>query len=419
MNVYAFITPIVLILFIIELVIIVRSKKRDYPFQDMIANLGTGIGNQCINLAVAFFVFHWYGFLYELTPFRIEYTWFTFIILLLLQDFIFYWFHRLGHTVNIFWAAHMAHHSSEEMNLSVGLRASFTQRLFQFLFFDWILVLIGFSPELVYAAAAVHLVMGYWHHTELIRRMGWFEILFVAPAHHRVHHGVNPQYIDKNYAELLIIWDKIFGTFEDEQEEVCYGVTHPPRTWHPIAINFQYWKQLVDDARATPYVWDKFRIWFMPTGWRPRGLGVAQNNEAVGYTKAEQVKYESIPLKNSQQYLVAHLIIGLVYMAITTNMKLPFEALERILMSAGIFMMIVAWGAILESKSWAKNMEMFRLLFMGFVMGFALVRHDLAEIAAWPIMAILLIMGASILYLNRYIQSEESAQNSREDAALT
>ncbi len=223
MNVYAVIPPLVLILLIAEILVCLKQKSAYYNFQDTVANLSTGIGNQCINLAVALFVYNFYNWLYQFAPWQIEAKWYNLILLLILQDFIFYWFHRTGHSINIFWAAHGPHHSSEEMNLSVGIRASFTQRLFQFLFFDWILVLMGFSPEMVYSMAAVHLFLAYWHHTRLIKKMGWFEKWFVTPSHHRVHHGVNTQYIDKNFSEFLIIWDKWFGTFEEEDEEICYG----------------------------------------------------------------------------------------------------------------------------------------------------------------------------------------------------
>ncbi len=407
MNVYAFITPIVLFLLILEIIFCVRSKNGYYSFQDTITNLGTGIGNQCVNLAVAFFVYKWYGWLYQFAPWQIPPTWYYLILLLLLQDFIFYWFHRIGHTINIFWAAHMPHHSSEEMNLSVGIRASFTQRLFQFLFFDWILVLVGFSPEMVYAMAAVHLLMAYWHHTQVIKKLGWFEKYFVTPSHHRVHHGVNPQYIDKNYSEFLIIWDKIFGTYEEEVEEVCYGITHPPRTWDPIYINFQYWKQLWDDAVAAPYWWDKIRLWFMPLGWRPRGLPPFNpNNEPIGYTKAEQTKFESKQFANSKPYLIAQVVLGLLFLVITINFALPLTPIDRTVMSAGLFLMIISWGGIMQAKKWSVSLEIIRLLFMGIALVVILERTGLASWLSWTTIVTSLVAGISILYISFFFRKD-------------
>ena len=405
MNVYAFITPAVLILLFLELFYCVKKKNGMYTFQDTITNMGTGIGNQCVNLAVAFFVYKWYGWLFQFAPIQIEATWYSLLILLLLQDFIFYWFHRVGHTINIFWAAHMPHHSSEELNLSVGIRASFTQRLFQFLFFDWVLVLIGFSPEMVYAMAAIHLFIAYWHHTQLIKKLGWFEKYFVTPSHHRVHHGVNPQYIDKNFSEFLIIWDKIFGTFEEEHEEVCYGITHPPRTWDPIYINFQYWKQLWDDAVAAPYFIDKFKLWFMPLGWRPRGLAEMDvSPKRIGYTKNEQVKYDAKGFDNSSYYLIFQMLVGLAFLVITINMDLPLSPIDRMVLSGGIFMMIMAWGGLLERKTWAMPLEIFRLLFMGISMIVVLKNTGLADWTSWSSILIGFIVGISILFVSFKIQ---------------
>ena len=398
MNVYAFITPLVLILLIAELAVCLRRGNGYYNFQDTVANLATGIGNQCVNLAVALFVYHFYGWLYQFAPWQVAPTWYNLFLLLILQDFIFYWFHRAGHSINIFWAAHMPHHSSEELNLSVGIRASFTQRLFQFLFFDWILVLFGFSPEMVYSIAAVHLFLAYWHHTRLIHKLGWFEKWFVTPSHHRVHHGVNTQYLDKNFSEFLIIWDKWFGTFEEEREPVCYGVTHPPRTWNPIAINFQFWKQLWDDAVAAPYWWDKIRIWFMPLGWRPRGVGDG-HIPRIGYTLEEQVKFQSQPIPGSGPYLNVQIIGGLTFMFFTINQGFPFSWPERLLMSAAIFVMIIAWGGLLQSKKWAKGLESARLLLMGAILLWVLQRHGMGSWFGGAGIAVLLWCGLSLLWL--------------------
>lgn len=406
MNIYAFIIPIVLVLLIAEVIYCVRAKNGLYPFQDTIANIATGIGNQCVNLAVAFFVYKWYGWLYQFAPWHIPETWYTLLLLLLLQDFIFYWFHRTGHSINVFWAAHMPHHSSEEMNLSVGIRASFTQRLFQFLFFDWILVLVGFSPEAIYAVAAVHLLLAYWHHTQLIRKMGWVERLFVTPSHHRVHHGVNPQYIDKNYSEFLIIWDKLFGTFEEEKEEVCYGVTHPPKTWDPIFINFQYWKQLWDDAIAAPYWWDKIRLWFMPLGWRPRGLETVKHGR-IGYTRAEQTKYQSTQFKNLSPYLLMQIVLALAYLYITVDLSMPLTTLQRIWLSVGIFAMIISWGGLMQAKAWSIALEVGRLLFMGVILVIVLHSAAIADWTGFSTILIALSIGLSLLYMAFKIKKDQ------------
>jgi alkylglycerol monooxygenase len=408
MNVYAYITPIVLLLLLIEVLVSVIGKKKLYTFQDTVANIGTGIGNQCVNLAVVFLVMKWYGWLWQFAPWQVPVTWYYVILLLLIQDFVFYWFHRIGHTLNIFWAAHMPHHSSEEMNLSVGVRASFTQRLFQFLFFDWVLVLMGFSPDMVYAVAGIHLLIAYWHHTRLINKLGWIEKVFVTPSHHRVHHGVNPQYLDKNFSEFLIIWDRMFGTYAPEEEEVCYGLTHPPRTWDPIYINIQFWKQLVEDCIAAPFWWDKVRIWFMPLGWRPRGLeDPNEEKKRVGYNKSEQIKYQSRQFKGLRPYLIVQIVLALAVLMITTNLKLPLAVEDRVLLSVGIFMMIIAWGGLMRARHWAGLLEILRIVVMAASLVFVLDRTGMASWMGWSSILIFASAGGSILAISLLMKKQE------------
>lgn len=412
MNIYAFITPLVLLLLFLEIGYSVYKQNGIYNFQDTITNLGTGIGNQCVNLGVAFFVFKFYGFIYQYIPWKVPNTWYFLLLLLVIQDFVFYWFHRTGHTLHVFWAAHMPHHSSEELNLSVGLRASFTQRIFQFLFFDWVLVVFGFSPEMIYSMAAIHLFIAYWHHTQLINKLGWIEKIFVTPSHHRVHHGVNPEYIDKNFSEFLIIWDRIFGTFAKEEKPVCYGLTHPPRTWDPFYINIQYWKQLIDDAIAAPYFIDKLKIWFMPLTWRPRGLEQTDLTQRIGYDLEEQTKWTSKQFAFSKPYLIFQLLLGLVFMYFTINQQNALSVFDRILFSAEIMLMIYSWYGVLEAKPWAIFTEIGRLLLMGATFVVVLYQHDLITLIGWVSILTLLLVGASLLYISfffRYGKTEGEA----------
>ncbi|MBL7801956.1 MAG: sterol desaturase family protein [Chitinophagales bacterium] len=405
MNIYAFITPLVLLLLLFEIGYSVYKKNGIYNFQDTITNLGTGIGNQCVNLGVAFFVFKFYGFIYQYIPWKVPSTWYFLLLLLILQDFVFYWFHRIGHTLHIFWAAHMPHHSSEELNLSVGLRASFTQRIFQFLFFDWILVVFGFSPEMIYSMAAIHLFIAYWHHTQLINKLGWIEKIFVTPSHHRVHHGVNPEYIDKNFSEFLIIWDRIFGTFAKEEKPVCYGLTHPPRTWDPFYINIQYWKQLIDDAIAAPYFVDKLKIWFMPLTWRPRGLQQTDLIQRIGYDLEDQVKWTSKQFAFAKPYLIFQLLLGLIFMYFTINQQNVLTVTDRLLFSAEIMLMIYSWYGILEAKPWAIFSEIGRLLLMGSTFILVLHQHELITLIGWVSILTLLLVGASLLYISFFFRN--------------
>ncbi|GHN01113.1 hypothetical protein WSM22_26020 [Cytophagales bacterium WSM2-2] len=232
--------------------------------------------------------------------------------------------------------------------------------------------------------------------------MGFIEKIFVTPSHHRVHHGVNTQYLDKNFSEFLIIWDRMFGSFEEEKEEVCYGVTHPPRTWDPIFINIQYWKQLWDDAVAAPNWWDKLRIWFMPLGWRPKTVG--ENFPRVGYALNDQVKYSSVQFLKTKPYIVAQIAAGLVYMFIAINLKLPLTITDRLVMTTGVFLMTIAWGGLMQAKKWAPALELFRLLYMLITLVGILQMHNMANWFGWQMITGLLFVGASILWMGFFFK---------------
>jgi hypothetical protein len=215
---------------------------------------------------------------------------FTFILAFLILDFGGYWYHRISHTVNYFWNLHIIHHSSEEYNLPCALRQQFavvTNLLFIFCL-GILLALIGIPKEVFIIVAPIHLFMQFWYHTKLINKMGFLEKIIVTPSHHRVHHSMNAIYMDKNYSQIFIIWDKLFGTFQEELDtEPCiYGVRRPVRTWNPFLINTQHVWLIIQDSFRTKNILDKIKVWFMPTGWRPKDM---EEKYPVLYLKADDV----------------------------------------------------------------------------------------------------------------------------------
>ncbi|HNN01505.1 MAG TPA: sterol desaturase family protein, partial [Turneriella sp.] len=254
MNVYALLTPIAIFFVLLEIAACFVFKRKYINFQEAVANFGTALGNQTTNLLVAAGVYEVYGWLHA--NYRVagplEMTPVNFILLLLGVDFIFYWVHRWGHEMKIMWAAHSPHHSAEEMNFFVALRASVTQRLFSFFFF-WPLTLVGFTPFDIYTMTALHLFISFLHHTEFIPKL-WrpIEFIFTTPSHHRVHHGANYQYLDKNFGEFLIIWDRMFGTFAEEREKIVYGMYNHPQSFNPIKINFHYYVVIFREMLKAP-----------------------------------------------------------------------------------------------------------------------------------------------------------------------
>lgn len=194
--------------------------------------------------------------------------WTTWLIALLGIDLAYYWFHRLSHEINFLWAAHVVHHQSEDYNLAVALRQSAVQGYFNLPFY-LPLALIGVPPLVYVIALQINTLYQFWIHTRLIGRIGPLEAVLNTPSHHRVHHGADPKYLDRNYAGILIIWDRMFGTFQAEQEEPTYGTTKPLARWNAVWANLDVWAQLGREARALPRWRDRVWLFFAHPGWHP------------------------------------------------------------------------------------------------------------------------------------------------------
>lgn len=248
-------------------------KGKDTVRQmDMISSLSSGITNvtkDVLGLSIIIMSYSW--LVDKIAIIHIKPGVPVYIIAFISLDFAGYWVHRISHRYNIFWNNHIIHHSSEEFNLACALRQSISEVLKIFTVFLLPAALLGVPATVIAIVAPIQLFAQFWYHTQHINKMGWFEKIIVTPSHHRVHHAINSQYIDKNFAQIFIIWDKLFGTFQEELPGVppVYGITRPVRTWNPIKINFQHVWLLVKDAWHTKSAKDKLRIWLMPTGWRP------------------------------------------------------------------------------------------------------------------------------------------------------
>jgi alkylglycerol monooxygenase len=242
------------------------------PLNDMISSLSSGMTNvtkDVLGLSLIVISYEWMVNQFELVQF--EATWITYVIAFIALDFAGYWTHRIAHEYNIFWNNHIIHHSSEEFNLACALRQSISSIVKIFGIFLIPAAILGVPPQVIAIVAPLHLFAQFWYHTQHINRMGFLEKIIVTPSHHRVHHAINPEYLDKNYGQIFIFWDKWFGTFQEEKDEIpaVYGVTRPVQTWNPIKINFMHLWLLIKDAWRAQNWKDKFKIWFMPLGWRP------------------------------------------------------------------------------------------------------------------------------------------------------
>ncbi|MFM7840118.1 MAG: sterol desaturase family protein [Chitinophagaceae bacterium] len=269
--------PIFLLLVLFEKWYGWKRGKDTVRTLDMISSLSSGITNvtkDVLGLSLAILSYHWMVEHWSLFP--VTHHWLTYVIAFGVLDLSGYWVHRFAHEYNFFWNNHIIHHSSEEFNLACALRQSISVFVRLFTVFLLPAALLGVPESVIAITAPLHLFAQFWYHTQHIGKMGIWEKIIVTPSHHRVHHAINPEYIDKNYAQIFIIWDKLFGTFQPELDSVkpVYGITRPVRTWNPIKINFQHLARLIRDAWNTQSWKDKLRIWWMPTGWRPEDVQV-------------------------------------------------------------------------------------------------------------------------------------------------
>ena len=270
-------------------------KQKVYNTPDTISSISSGMTNNIksiLNLSVVIISYQW---MFEnFAIFQVSSSWWIYILAFLGIDFANYWTHRWNHEYNILWNRHIIHHSSEEYNLACALRQTISS-VFQIYFFLYIpLALLGIPPKVITILLPLHLFAQFWYHTKLIKNMGILEKIIVTPSHHRVHHAINDIYVDKNYASIFIFWDFMFGTFQKElaSETPVYGVLKPARTWNPIYINFMHLHQLFKDALRARNWKDKFKIWFMPTGWRPKDVEKLYPLDIIT-NPHEYIKYQS------------------------------------------------------------------------------------------------------------------------------
>jgi sterol desaturase/sphingolipid hydroxylase (fatty acid hydroxylase superfamily) len=276
--------PAFLLLLIAEAVFDAVMRRELYEYKDTAASLTMGIGNVLISLLTKAMVFGIFTWLHRFAIFPLGYVWWVWILAFFADDFSYYWFHRASHECRFFWASHVVHHSSQCYNLGTALRQTWTGGFVSFVFWAW-MPLFGFEPIMVMTMQAVSLLYQFWIHTEVIRRMGPLEPVMNTPSHHRVHHGSNPQYIDRNHAGVLIIWDRCFGTFEPENEPCIYGLTKNIGTYNPFRIAFQEWFDIWHDVRTAPALGDKLRYIFGNPGWKHHSadsLDIARSSATAG-----------------------------------------------------------------------------------------------------------------------------------------
>lgn len=363
--------PIFFILIGIELVVERLMHQKLYRLPDAIANLSCGITSQLSGIFMKIFAIVAYQVLFEnFALFQWKATWIYWLALFLLTDFAYYWAHRMSHEINLFWGGHVVHHQSEDYNLSVALRQSSFQVVWTFAF-SLPIALLGFKTEHFIYVSALNTLYQFWIHTEAINKLGWLEYVLNTPSHHRVHHGRNPKYIDKNHAGSLIIWDKMFGTFQAEEERPTYGITKPVNSWNAVWANFSHYDGMIKDLKRIPVLSDKIKYLFKKPGWLPDYLG--------GYQAAPEVngdhykKYETPTPIKINYYVLFQYIICLSFTALFLFKQAQFSLLEKSMATVLISIWVVNCGVLFEQKRWVFIAEWLRIfIFVGAAIGLML-----------------------------------------------
>jgi len=362
-KVLLFVLPSFLILILIEILYGVWTKKQTYNFMDTLSSLSSGTTNIIKDILGLGIILISYSFLKEtLALITIKETVLLYFVAFICIDFSSYWNHRLNHSINVFWNRHVVHHSSEEFNLACALRQSISSLIGFGALFLLPAAILGIPHKVIIILAPLHLFGQFWYHTRHIGKLGWLEYIFVTPSQHRVHHAINPEYVDKNLSAIFCVWDRLFGTFQEELDDVpcVYGTLKPVQTWNPILINFQHNWGLAKDAWYTKNWFDKLKLWFMPTGWRPKDVSKRFPIEKIDVNN--QKKY-------APNYTLKHKIIALfqfvclnvfIFLFLTSISKLDLfsQFSYGILISATIF----GFTSLMDGHKWAVIFEITRSL---------------------------------------------------------
>lgn len=386
LNILAFAIPLFVLLMVLEFVIARRKKLPYFNLHDSIANISIGVAERLLDVFVTgmfFFVYDWLQRRFGL--FAIRPGVFLWILLLLCTDFLWYWYHRLAHEINLFWAVHIVHHQSEDFNYTVSARITVFQAFVRTGFWS-VLPILGFPAPMITSMLLVHGLYPFFIHTRLIGKLGILEYILVTPSHHRVHHASNEKYLDKNYGDVFIIWDKLFGTFQKEEdgEEIRYGLTHSLKSYSFLWQHFHFLAELLIAVKRTKGIARKWKLIFGRPGDIP----------AAARRKAEQVfsiyKINARVEKPLNKYVIWQMALTITGLFAFILLEQHIGVYEKTTLGLIIFLTLINCGAIMEQKRWVFYLEFIRALLAG-----------IAVIIVFPnlwLITSLLIAGSLLLY---------------------
>ena len=357
--------PIFLVLIVIEKLYGYYKGEDTAPLMDSVSSISSGMVNSLkdvLGLSITLLSYEWMS--NHLALFQQEVSIASVLIAFIVIDFYGYWSHRLSHQINFLWNKHAIHHSSEEFNLSCALRQSISSFVNLFTFLLLPAAIVGVPAKVIAITLPIHLFLQFWYHTKHIKKMGILEKIIVTPSHHRVHHAINPEYMDKNHGQIFIFWDKLFGTFQEELDDVpaVFGITRPAQTWNPFRINFQHLWLLISDAWRAENWKDKLTIWFQPTGWRPANFEekypVAKITNVYQFTKYGSQHSKLLLYWSLFQLFLTLGLVSILYLSIANL------SLDNIFIYAFfIFISVYSYTELMDTNKYAMLWETIRFTY--------------------------------------------------------
>ena len=362
-NLIAYVVPVFTLMIFCEFIYGYLKKKNNYRLNDTVTSIGLGLMSRypaLLGLGVQGLVYAFISKQFNLGLLA-SYDPYVWVIAFILYDLSYYWLHRSHHQIKVLWASHVVHHHGEEYNLSTALRQTGTDFLFKWIFYTPML-LLGIPVEIFVTVAALNLIYQFWVHTEHIKRLGILDYIFVTPSNHRIHHAQNKEYIDANYGGVFILWDRMFGTFIDEREDLkpIYGTSKPLKSWNPLWANLEVWSEMIKDTWRTKRWRDKVALWFSTPKWRP-----ADVSEKYPIKKNDLSQFKKFDTKTTlfaKIFGFTHLVFVSIYTQGVLFNSVTIAYIDLMLISFNIVTAMVFASFMYENRAFVYYLELLRSL---------------------------------------------------------
>lgn len=390
LNYLAFAIPGFFLFLLLEYLAARYQKKPEiFKYESSVSNLSIGIAERLLNLFIAASFYQLFSYVYtHYALFAIPNNWLVWLLLILSTDLVWYWYHRLGHQINLLWAAHIVHHQSEELNYTVAARITTFQALVRNLFWCT-LPLLGFHPDMVITILVVHGAYSFFTHTQVVGKLGWLENVMITPSLHRVHHASNEKYLDKNYGDVFVFWDKLFGTFQREEEQPLYGLTHPVNSYSFLWQHFHYFLEIAEAFRRAEGYQNKWNAVFGSPAYMDQSIRPVLEERFLPHRSKDTV----LRFKN---YVNIQLALSIISLVLLTAFFAQADIATKLFVLSFILISLINCGALLDQRKWVYYLEYIRVLII-----LIFLSYHFAMISLLVVPLCLLFMAEVFLPVNR------------------